>query len=225
MISSANLEKTRFAIHDFAAESISFGQHHVWFCDLDEISELDKNAHFMSANEQARVARLKNDLECKRLMRRFIFIRVTIGQLVGVTPEALKFCYTECGKPYLTHHDKNKKLCFNVSHTENILALAVVFDCDVGIDIEIVNQNIDFFSVAKNQFTTKSLTLLDRLPIPQAIMTFYRLWTRNEALLKLDGCGFAKDIDGVLDFQSLCSYEFKIGKKQLVGALAIGFTK
>jgi 4'-phosphopantetheinyl transferase len=223
MISISSLEKTaQFVVHTSPDEKIKdYKKIHIWFCDLDD-KQLEPTSHNMlSANELARVERLPPS-EQSRMAARFVFVRKVLGNIANVEPHSLEFGEGLNGKPRLVSHTgKNENLNFNISHSENILALAVSFDCELGIDIEVVKHDIDFFSIAKMHFDKKSFELLCAVSPPRAAHFFYRLWTRKEALTKMYGVGITAESynEFVPEFQSLYSFEFSVGKKEIIGAI------
>src|SRR5256885_7262057 len=225
MTSINSLEKTRqFVVHRLPDEKINDHKKiHIWFCDLDDMQPESSSSVILSSNELARVERLRTP-EQSRLAARFVCVRKILGNIVDVEPQSLVFHDSLNGKPRLVSPiGKNgKDLNFNISHSENILALVVSFGCDVGIDIEVVKPDIDFFSVAKMNFDQQSFQLLCAVSPPQVANSFYRLWTRKETLTKMYGTGItAEPSDEFLsEFQSLYSFEFSVGRKEIIGALA-----
>lgn len=95
----------------------------------------------------------------------------------------------ENGKPYSTTGD-----FFSVSHSGNYIALAVS-DKEVGCDIQISNER-EYLKIAKFVFHKNEIELLNSTDDKKA--TFFEIWTKKEAFLKLLGTGFqrkATDID------------------------------
>ncbi len=93
------------------------------------------------------------------------------------------------GKPY-TSNDVN----FSVSHSGDYVAIAVS-DKEVGIDIQKCNKR-NFHRLAKFVFHENEVNLLNCAD--DKLETFFELWTKKEAFLKLIGTGFkrkATDID------------------------------
>ena len=225
MISINSLNKTgQIIVHTSPDEKINDHRKiHIWFCDLDDMQPESSSSVILSSNELARIERLRTPGQ-SRLAARFVCVRKILGNIVDVEPQSLMFCDGINGKPRLVSPiGKNgKDLNFNISHSENILALAVSFDCEIGIDIEVVKTNIDFFSIATMHFDQKSFQLLGAIPPAKVAHLFYRLWTRKEALTKMYGTGItAEPSDEFLsEFQSLYSFEFSFGGKEIIGALA-----
>jgi len=216
-------------VHELPDEPIDdFKAVHIWFCDLDRYGTSKITYSTLSASELERVKRLKSLETRRRLVNRFTFVRNVLGNIADIDPAVLEFCQSYRGKPQLAYpedanNEKPRKLDFSISHTENILALAVVFGGTVGIDIEVVRNDLDFFDIAMTHFTIENLELLQSMPSNKAAIMFYKLWTRREALAKMDGSG----IGGQSDTKSMTNldlalypFQFKMDNKEFVGALA-----
>lgn len=93
------------------------------------------------------------------------------------------------GKPYTTNG-----LFFNVSHSGNYVVLAVS-DKEIGCDIQKCDEK-NYQRVAKFVFHKNEIELLNSTD--DKLTTFFEIWTKKEAYLKLLGTGFqrkATDID------------------------------
>ena len=77
---------------------------------------------------------------------------------------------------------------FNISHSGTYIACILSDSAKVGIDIEIMRENLDLSSFY-NQFTP--LENLDILHAQNQITTFYNYWTQKEAIVKMLGKGMS----------------------------------
>ena len=232
MINLQQLKETHFLVHDLPDEPVlDLNRPHIWFCNLDENQELKVDWHsILSRDELALAARLKNSLERRRFVNRSVFVRKVLGNLAGIAPEKVEYCLGPKGKPKLVNSigingEHMTRLNFNISHTENILALAVAFNKEVGIDLEVINPSLDFFAIAKIHFTPDDLYLLRSLQQSKALLGFYRLWTCKEALAKMHGSGITSwsAVESGTDSQCiLYSFELNLDQKEIVGALVVG---
>ncbi|PWS29200.1 hypothetical protein DHW03_05090 [Pedobacter yonginense] len=94
---------------------------------------------------------------------------------------------------------KNKKpavdgIEFNSSHSGNLL-LFVINASEVGVDIELMNENFDFSPLFENCFNDIEISTINQSE--NKILTFYQLWTRKEALLKATGEGLVDDLSSI----------------------------
>lgn len=222
---ATGLDHSRFVVHHAPDKPVQDNRVHIWLCDLDDDSQGGPWPS-MSAAEQLRVMRLKSPLGRKRMARRFAFARKVIGNIVGVSLDGWEFYYDSHGKPAPLHFVNEKgevaRVHFSISHSENILALAILLDRNVGVDVEIVRPEIDLLSVAKLHLDPESFEALCMAPPSKMSKLFYRMWTRKEALAKLDGRGIAQPAGWDVSVRSLLpfSFECKIGKKEIIGTCA-----
>ena len=103
-----------------------------------------------------------------------------IERYLGFSP--LRIETTPTGKPYLP----NSPLSFNLSDTEDWLAVAFSWEAPIGIDIEVIRPieemeglMVDCFS-PREQAYVKSQNSVER---------FWEIWTRKEAYCKALGLG------------------------------------
>jgi phosphopantetheinyl transferase len=216
-------------LHQSASEYvIDFHRAHVWFCDLDK-EEAHGPAHesVLSSTERASAGRLKRPGDRRRFVAKCSFVRQTLGNLTGIAPWRLQFEHDLNGKPHLAStlaatHREGTGFEYNISHSENILALAVAFGRDVGIDIEVVHPIGDVITLADSFLTKDESVRLGALPPRERYIEFYRNWTREEALAKWDGRGLvSRSPLTAADMNvNLSSFEITVGGKEFVGAVA-----
>ena len=203
---------------------------HIWFCDLDAPPRPRAMRSIpLSPGERARASRLKNPLMRARFLARCDFVRRVLGRVTGCDPADLQFIASPHGKPHLacsrgTSWAGEPPFDFNLSHSENVLALAVAFGRDVGLDVEVVQLDAGMFDVARTQFPGSELDEILRSPPDEAMVDFYRFWTRREALAKADGRGIAAwplpEIPADAR-DNVSSFEVIFGGKQVVGTLVL----
>ena len=197
---------------------------HVWFTDLDKLDVELAHLSLLSASELARAARLKNRRERQRFIASHVFTRRVLGNITGILPESLEFHKDECGKPRLgvkaqvRDGPSRSLLSFNVSHSENILAMAAGRDCEVGIDVEVVNPNLDVLAIAQAGLEHADYDLVRSSTIGERALVFYRAWTRKEAFAKMQGHGVASDHTARIPALPwfLHSFEFALGRNRIV---------
>jgi 4'-phosphopantetheinyl transferase len=110
------------------------------------------------------------------------------------------FSRTEYGKPFLKIDPH--EMCFNVSHSGSLLALAVSLNMDVGIDLE-HDPGEDDLSGISACISADFYERLLQVPAKMQKHLFYNYWTANEAILKCIGNGLDRFIPpGDLDSPS-----------------------
>ncbi|WP_295668648.1 4'-phosphopantetheinyl transferase superfamily protein [uncultured Mucilaginibacter sp.] len=89
--------------------------------------------------------------------------------------------YTEFNRPFF-----ESNLDFNIAHSNNYVVCAITTHGRIGIDIERVNpiHITDYKGILANSELTN---ITNSTAIYE---TFYRVWTKKEAIVKADGRGF-----------------------------------
>lgn len=88
-------------------------------------------------------------------------------------------------KPYLI---SDASVHFNLSHTED-LALIVLNHTQIGIDIELLKRDYDFVNVLSHVYSKREIERV--LHSKNQLYTFYKYWTRKEAIVKATGEGIS----------------------------------
>lgn len=120
-------------------------------------------------------------------------VRITLGRYLDAPPEALRFTRNKHGRPEL---GDGHPLRFNVSHSGGLIALAVAWRREIGIDVENTRASPDDDDVAKEHFSPLEFADYLRQPTPEQRHTrFLEFWTLKEAYLKARGTGLALPLD------------------------------
>lgn len=142
----------------------------------------------LSADERERVRRFRRVADVKRSIIGRGYLRILLGWAIGLRAEELQFEYGEFGKPSLAARH-GSELQFSVSHSGNLVLIALARGRSVGVDVEMVRTDMDvtelatrFFSIAESE----KLLALTGLALYEA---FFACWTRKEAYVKAMGRG------------------------------------
>nr|WP_246548446.1 4'-phosphopantetheinyl transferase superfamily protein [Ancylobacter oerskovii] len=121
-------------------------------------------------------------------------MRGILGQAIGREAEALSFARNAYGKPALKGHER---LGFNLSHSEGLGVLAVADGIPLGVDVEKLAPVEQ--AVAEISFSRAERAELAACEEDQWLASFYRHWTRKEAIIKALGLGLAEapDLDDI----------------------------
>ena len=143
---------------------------------------------FLSEGEKDCAARLRsNTAVCQKIISRGI-LRLLLSNYTGLNPKELAFENKQFGKPLLCN-PMNSGICFNLTHSGNLLLIAIGKEKHVGIDVEKIEEKIDFKGISPIVFSFNEQLTLSRSIDP--IHDFYALWTAKEAILKASGRGFS----------------------------------
>jgi len=145
-----------------------------------------------SLNEPERVRAAK--FLHKEAQSRFVFsrglLRNILATYVGARPEYLTFSTNEFGKPFLDEPFASSGVYFNVSHSKDLVVIAVAFDRQIGVDVEFVRAISDVDAIARRCFTDFERELLNG-ELDLKTSNFFRCWTRKEAFVKAIGKGLS----------------------------------
>ena len=154
------------------------------------LPELSRLRQLLSKSETGRAALLKDDLAKKRFIVGRGVLREILGGYAGVVPEKVRIVTGEHGKPYLAECTENIR--FNLSHSEDMMILAVSTCREVGVDIEAIITDKPLNNMARLAFSRREQEELFTIPSSHLqAKAFYHCWVRKEACLKACGRGFS----------------------------------
>ncbi len=160
---------------------------HVWCASLDlDSSFLAASLELLSPEEQIRARQFYFEKDQKQFVASRGILRNLLGRYLQEDPKNLKISYTPQGKPFLP----DTSLFFNLSHSQNILLIALSRKNELGVDVESIREKVDHLKIAKRFFTQKELRFILKQPEDLQGQAFYEVWTSKEALLKAKGIGF-----------------------------------
>lgn len=156
--------------------------------------DADYQSHWrvLDATEQDHAERIKIDLVRKRYVEAHGRLRKALAQTLNELPKKIRIKKTEYGKPYLPD---TPELVFNLSHSAEVMVIAVGRDCRLGVDIEICKARTSLSGMVEKCFGEEEITYWNAVPEAEKIVEFYRFWTRKEAFVKATGRGIALGLD------------------------------
>jgi 4'-phosphopantetheinyl transferase len=119
-------------------------------------------------------------------------LRLILSKRLNTNPLNISFTKGLNNKPFLPEN----KLFFNIAHTRDASAIAVSEGLHVGIDLERINQVIDFYSIIETYFSKKERDFILKTKQGER-ERFFLLWTRKEALLKALGTGVINNLSEI----------------------------
>lgn len=156
--------------------------------NLDKVQALvpDLYHDVLNTHEKQQVNRQKvESVRSQRILSRG-FLRLVLSQKTNKHAQDIQLHTGKHGKPYLG----NNSLYFNVSHTKNILVLALSTQYEVGIDIEYKDINIQAENMPKQCFHPQEWKYFQQLSHSNKQVFFLKMWTKKEAATKAVGLGF-----------------------------------
>jgi 4'-phosphopantetheinyl transferase len=139
------------------------------------------------ATDVSRCARFRFAEDRDRFLAARALERTVLAAVVGTAPDTLALEPDRHGKPRLLRPVTRRTLSFNLSHTRRLVACAVTWDREIGLDIEEVREAP--LDVAERYFAPPEIAALGALDRPSQQRAFFMLWTLKESFLKAMGVG------------------------------------
>ncbi len=144
-------------------------------------------------------ARRAASIRIERVRRRFIAargtLRAVVAREVGSSPGSLRFVAAPLGKPSLDFPRVDPPMELNLSHSEDLLIVAVARGHAVGVDVEVIRPEVDVEGLAARFFSPGERDRLLALDPADRRGAFFTCWTRKEAYIKARGEGLAIALD------------------------------
>ena len=150
---------------EFGSKQVS-----VWIAKIDSLSKIPLEIEFQ-------------DREHSQLIPAFIAGRRLLMHFFG--RDCLKLIsYTRNGKPYFTNSNLPR---FNLSHSQDWIALAFSAAHEIGVDIEVIRTRKSSKNIIKRYFNQQEQAQLNTQNKPLEDMLFWQYWTAHEAVIKQQG--------------------------------------
>ena len=177
------------------------GEIHLWRANLAEHDRLQECSAVLSPEELIRAGRFAFDEHRAHFIIAHAALRTVLARYVGGLPHELEFSVGEHGKPRLLQTFTDVR--FNLSHTDGLALIGVSKGCEVGVDVERVDDGIEFEQIADHYFEPREAWDLRTTPVEERVTRFFDVWTRKEAALKASGTGIGAEPDARLCVRNL----------------------
>jgi len=121
-------------------------------------------------------------------------LRQLLSQYLERPAHTLRWDKAAHGKPFLV----DGACRFNLTHSENVAALAVSPQAELGLDVEDRTRRVDFFALGKRFFAAPEAEALLQAADPRHF--FFEVWTAKEAYIKALGDGLSHPLDRFLTY-------------------------
>lgn len=158
---------------------------HIWIFSIEKHTLLAEDMKLLPDFELERAASFSREKDRLRYLVSRSLLRKILSLYFHCSASSFIFEKGEHGKPFLT----DKKIHFNLSHSEDYIALAFSVDSPVGIDIEKQRPNARIESLVKRFFHPDEAQAFSCLSEQEKSDFMFRRWTIREAFLKGIGCG------------------------------------
>lgn len=165
------------------------------FIPMDEnIENVSQKSIILDQLEEKMFDRYQSNYKKLEFLTGRLLIKKVLGKLLCLPPNRVSLIKDKYGKLYLSRttlgYTNKSDLHFNLSHSNNMLILAVSEVAEIGVDIEDIRQ--DHLNIMSSVFVEEEINFVkaqkDRKKMQEC---FYRIWTRKEARLKAVGIGLS----------------------------------
>ena len=167
---------------------------HVWLRSTMSIGtqELNESIALLSSSESERCSRFISDEDRRDYAAGHALLRTTLSAYGGRPPDQWSFHTNAHGKPFIEHDsDDAQPLLFNLSHTRGLVACAVAFCRDVGVDVVSVDRRVHASLINRQLFSRSEIDHLAACGDGERQVRFVELWALKEAFAKAIGLGVA----------------------------------
>jgi len=180
---------------------------HLWFTKPQNIRQTDLLKRYKKLLTEDETLRQKSYIFPKKRHNELItraFVRNLLSCYVNIHPAHWQFKTGIQGKPEIIN--AMLPLRFNISHSDDLIICAITLNDDIGCDVEMINRNCRFLSIAKDNFSKKEFSDLLNLPENQQCSRFFDYWTLKESYIKARGLGLSLPLK---------DFSFQIGSSRL----------
>jgi 4'-phosphopantetheinyl transferase len=150
----------------------------------------------LPAHEQARARRLVAPPVRRGFVAGRWLVRSVLAALTGAEPQLLEIRAGKHGKLFLAGHERIAP-SFNLSHSGDLVALALARTRRVGIDIEADRTLTDPALLARRILGPRERERFEALPETARAPALLAAWTRKEAVLKAVGTGVSGSLRSI----------------------------
>lgn len=140
----------------------------------------------LSATEHQRHQACRRPDDRERFLRGRAGLRRLLAAWLGCPAAAVNIETSAHGKPLCPDGPQ-----FNMSHSGDLILLALHSHCRVGVDLEQLRPGLNWQPIAQRVLTAPQRQALNQLPAPAQLEGFLAQWCALEAELKAAGSGFA----------------------------------
>ncbi len=150
---------------------------------------------WMTEEESARCTRYLFEHSRREYILTRALLRSVLSLYAGVEPAEWRFRSGSHGKPVLTAPQGHDHIHFNLSNTNGLIALLLLRDHEVGVDVEDTERQGQNLEIADRYFSGQETRDLLACPARERPRRFFEYWTLKEAYIKARGLGLSIPLD------------------------------
>lgn len=124
-----------------------------------------------------------------------LLLRTTLSRYSALLPNTWRFISNDHGKPRIDPGAGPAELCFSLSHTKGLCAVAVTKKGEIGVDVEQADRPVRAGELGRRFFSPEENAALKKLPASRLREQFLLYWTLKEAYIKALGKGLSHPLD------------------------------
>jgi len=118
-------------------------------------------------------------------------LKVILSKYIKVSSRNINLIKTRYGKLELNKEQNVNNIKFNVSHSKDLIVIAVIKDVKIGVDVEYVDEELNFKDLISNICSSQEV---NRYCCLITNREFFKLWTKKEAFVKGTGAGLSRNL-------------------------------
>jgi 4'-phosphopantetheinyl transferase len=171
---------------------------HIWSVDLDHLKlPCNEAVQMLPEFEKKKSERFRFEILRTRYIKGHYMLRSLLGMYLGIDFFNQEFHINKYGKPSLKNTRADDSIYFNMSNSENTCICVFRQHGDIGVDVEKIHDLPDMDRIVERFFSPDENEIFCSLPDHDKKTSFFKYWTRKEALLKAMGRGLSFPLDEV----------------------------
>ncbi len=157
-----------------------------------EDAECGRCLDWLNQQERERAARFLRRQDRERYVLAHGGLRFILSLYLGLDPDRIELSSTATGKPKLADlRPGGVPLTFNLSHAHGKAIVAITQGREVGIDLELIREDVEVLKLAERFFSDREQLHLRSIAPGSRSAEFFHYWVAKEAVLKAEGVGLA----------------------------------
>jgi 4'-phosphopantetheinyl transferase len=171
---------------------------HLWCTFASKVTDdglLEEYCSMLSAAELEQWRRFHFSRDRHRYLITRALVRTVLSRYVHVAAKDWVFTTNSYGRPFIANDDDGaREISFNVTHTHDLVVLAVTRDRALGVDAEDAARHVPL-DIADHFFASEEVEALFALPADGRQRAFFEYWTLKEAYIKARSMGLSIPLD------------------------------
>ncbi len=150
----------------------------------------------VTPDERDRAARFRQEADRQRFLQGRLLLRTFLGHHLGIAPRGVRFVNGEHGKPEVEHQAGAGILRFNLAHSGEWLLFGARARSRARASTSSSTAPMsDAILIARRFFAPPEVEALEALDPALHHDTFFRIWSRKEAIVKATGQGISAGLE------------------------------